>query len=137
MNIPRRSPRCKQMSAALKIFFAACLIGCGGCLLLFPGSSRADSDVGGQFEGQAVADVRVVDSSGTPVTEKIPLLPLAPGKPFDFSAERESLRLLYRMGDYSDVRVSATREALGLRVDFVVERNFYNNVVRSDGLNTP
>jgi outer membrane protein insertion porin family len=137
MNIPRRSPRCKQMSAALKIFFAACLIGCGGCLLLFPGSSRADSDVGGQFEGQAVADVRVVDSSGTPVTEKIPLLPLAPGKPFDFSAERESLRLLYRMGDYSDVRVSATREALGLRVDFVVERNFYNNVVRIDGLNPP
>src|SRR5271155_1670064 len=59
------------------------------------------------IEGQLVKEIRVVDESGTAVTEKIPPLPLEPGKAFDFAAERESLRDLYRRGDYSSIRVSA------------------------------
>ncbi len=85
-------------------------------------------------EGQTVAEVRVVDASGKPVAEKIPALPLVAGKPFDFGVERESLRALYRTGDYSDVRVSVSPGAQGWRVDFVVELNLFNNVVRISGL---
>ena len=58
-------------------------------------------------EGQLVTGVRVVDESGTDVTEKLPPLPLEAGKPFDFPAERESFRDIYRMGDFSDIRVNA------------------------------
>ena len=88
-------------------------------------------------EGQLVKGIRVVDEVGTPVTEKLPGLPLEVGKPFDFPAERESLRELYRLGDYSDIRVSAAPESGGLRVDFIVRRNFFNNVIRIEGLKEP
>jgi outer membrane protein insertion porin family len=88
-------------------------------------------------EGQTVREIRVVDETGTPVTQKVPPLLLEPGKPFDFAAERESLRTLYRMGDYSEIRVTATPEAAGLRVDFIVRRNYFNNVIRVVGLKDP
>jgi outer membrane protein insertion porin family len=90
------------------------------------------------IEGKAVAEVRVVDESGKPVTRKIPPLPLEAGKPFDFTAERASLRELYRMGDYADIKVtSATEPSGGLRIDFVVQRNFYNNVIQIVGIKEP
>jgi outer membrane protein insertion porin family len=91
----------------------------------------------GTIEGKRVADVRVVDGSGKPVTEKIPTLPLHPGEPFDFVAERESLRALYRMGDFASIQVAARTEKGGLRVDFVVQRNLYNNVIRIEGIKEP
>lgn len=103
-------------------------------MVLFASSLRAkDASV----EGQRVAEVRVVDEGGNTVPEKVPVLALEAGKPFDFAAERESLRTLYRMGDYSDIRVTAAPEAEGLRVDFIVRRNFYYNVVRIEGLKPP
>jgi len=89
------------------------------------------------IEGKNVAEVRVVDELGAPVTEKIPALPLKAGKPFDFSAERASLRALYRMGDYANITATSTAEPGGLRIDFIVEPNFYNNVIRIEGLKEP
>ncbi|MDE3170573.1 MAG: hypothetical protein KGL75_10550, partial [Acidobacteriota bacterium] len=89
------------------------------------------------LEGQPVAAVNVVDGMGDAIPEKIPALPLHPGDPFHFEAERESLRRLYAMGDFSDIRVTAAREPAGLRIDFVVQRNFYNNVIRVVGLRPP
>ncbi|MGC2333132.1 MAG: POTRA domain-containing protein [Candidatus Acidiferrales bacterium] len=89
------------------------------------------------IEGKTVAEVRVVNESGAPVTEKIPPLPLEAGKPFDFTAERESLRELYHMGDFASIEVTSTSEAGGLRIDFVVQRNFYNNVIRIEGIKEP
>ena len=88
-------------------------------------------------EGQTVAQTRVVDSSGQAVGEKIPPLALEAGKPFDFSAERESLRQIYGMGDYSDIRVSAAPVAGGLQVNFIVKHNLYNNVITIHGLKAP
>ena len=88
-------------------------------------------------QGQRIARIQVVDDSGRPVGEKIPPLALEIGKPFDFSEERESLRQIYRMGDYSDIRVAATSGADGLQVDFIVKHNFYNNVITVEGLKQP
>ncbi len=65
------------------------------------------------------------------------MLPFEIGKPFDFGAERESLRVLYRTGDFADIRVTALPADGGLGVNFVVRRNFYNNVVRVGGLKEP
>ena len=89
------------------------------------------------FEGRTVAEIRVVDELGNPVPQRIPPLTLAVGKPFDFPAERESLRSLYRTGDYSDIRVTATDQPAGVRVDFIVRRNFYYNEIRIEGLKPP
>jgi outer membrane protein insertion porin family len=103
-------------------------------LVLLIAPTRAQEMV---VEGRRVAEVRVVDEAGKTVSEKVPPLPMEEGKPFDYAAERGSLRALYRMGDYSDIRVTAAPEADGLRVDFIVRRNFYYNVVRVEGLKAP
>lgn len=89
------------------------------------------------FDGQPVSEVRVLDTSGHEIPEKIPPLSLKAGERFSFEAERESLRRLYAMGDFSDIRVTALRDAYGLQVHFTVQPNFYNNVVRVEGLKEP
>jgi outer membrane protein insertion porin family len=88
-------------------------------------------------EGLDVVEVRVLDSTGSVIAKKPPAIPLSAGKPFDFDEERESLRALYRTGDYADVQASATAVPGGVRIDFTTTNNFYNNVVRVYGLKEP
>src|SRR3984957_11687753 len=131
MRIPRRSLFSR---ATLLRWAAAWAAGAFACVF-FPATLVCAQDPA--IEGQPVKEVRVIDESGAPVAEKIPPLPLQEGKPFDFAAERESLRDLYRLGDYSDIHVTASSAADGLLVDFVVRRNFFNNVIRIEGLKEP
>jgi len=78
----------------------------------------------------------VVDSSGQTVAEKYRR----------FLCRRQSFRLqrgarkskdAVSNGDYSDVRASASHVANGWRIEFVVERNLYNNVVRIEVVKPP
>jgi outer membrane protein insertion porin family len=89
------------------------------------------------IEGQRVAAIAIVDSAGQDVKPANVSLPLEVDKLFDYSAERESIRALYRTGDFADIQVHAEPSADGVRLRFVVTRNFYNNVVRVDGLKPP
>ena len=102
--------------------------------LLTAGNLRAQER---GIEGHRVAEIRVVDESGQAIPGKEPALPLLADQPFDFNSERESLRILYRTGNFSDIRVAVAPEGDALRVDFIVKRNYYNNVVRIDGLKEP
>ena len=79
----------------------------------------------------------MVDAKGEVVPSKLPAMPVTVGKPFNYDEERESLRALYRTGDYADIQVNAEPVSGGARIDFVVPRNFYNNVVRVMGLKEP
>ena len=90
-----------------------------------------------QIEGQRVAEVRVLGDSGEPVRAQTTPLALKAGETFRFEMERESLRSLYATGDYANIRVTATPGPDGLRVDFIVIRDYYNNVVRIEGLKEP
>ena len=101
---------------------------------IWPSGARAQQPV---VEGQPVAQIQVLDGNLDPVTEHLPPLALKPGAVFDFPAERESVRTLYATGDYSNIRVAATPAANGLDVDFIVTRDYYNNVIRMDGLKEP
>lgn len=98
------------------------------------GSSRAQEP---SIEGRPVAEIHIVDESGKNIEGNLPAFPLQPGKPFEFAEERASLRALYQRGDYSDIRVTAEPTAGGLAVKFIVRRNYYNNVVRVDGVLEP
>jgi outer membrane protein insertion porin family len=89
------------------------------------------------LDGERVLAVRVVDPSGQAPQQKIPPLPLEPGKPFDLEAERESLRVLYRTGDYADIRAEAARSDGEVSVNFVVQPMLFNNLVRIEGLHGP
>jgi outer membrane protein insertion porin family len=88
-------------------------------------------------EGQPVAEVRLMQDTGFPAEQKLPEIALKVGQPFHFADERESLRVLYATGDYANIRVAAATVANGLRVDFIVVPDYYNNVVRIDGLKEP
>jgi outer membrane protein insertion porin family len=88
-------------------------------------------------EGQRVAEIRLMQDTGLPAEQKVPEIALKVGQPFHFADERESLRALYATGDYANIQVAAATEANGLRVDFIVVPDYYNNVVRVNGLKEP
>jgi len=97
--------------------------------------SAAQNDLA--IEGLRVASVRVEDEAGHSVPYPLPKLALQPGQPFHFTSERDTLRQLYGQGDYADIRVTALPQPDGLHVDFVVQRNYYYNVIRIQGLKPP
>ena len=88
-------------------------------------------------EGRHVNVVCILDEHGLVLPDKLPAMALEVGKPFDMEDERASLRTLYATGRYSQIRVEATPAGEGLRIDFVVVRNLYNNVIRVEGLKEP
>jgi outer membrane protein insertion porin family len=89
------------------------------------------------IEGQHVASVTIIDSLGHAISESKLALPLTADQPFDYSRERDSIRALYRTGDFSDIQVKADPSADGLQIRFIATRNFYNNVIRVEGLKAP
>jgi outer membrane protein assembly factor BamA len=91
----------------------------------------------GRIEGRLITRIRVVDETGKSAEERIPPLPLVAGKPFDFAVERETLRKLYAMGDFSDIHVTTVNQADGVEVNFIVKNNYYNNVIHIYGLREP
>src|SRR5689334_9870678 len=96
-----------------------------------PASTEVTPEI--NLEGRTVAEVRVVDDSSQ-IVKQPAVLALKEGAPFEFAAERESLRQLYATGDYAAVRVTADTSAAALRVNFIVTRDYYNNVIRIFGL---
>src|SRR5277367_4308992 len=135
MTIRRKQMKSRVFrSRAAGIFGIVWFIGAfASSLLVSPGLRAQDQAI----EGQPVAAISIVDSSGKPVSKENISLPLAVDHPFDYSEERESIRVLYRTGDFADVQVQADESADGLHLRFVVTRNFYNNVVRVEGLKAP
>src|SRR5271168_4464226 len=135
MRFPSKSPSRRKFCAKWLLAWAAGLASglVAGSLLAADGNSAGQELV----EGRPVAEIRVVDEAGTPSGEHLPVLALQAGKPFDFAEERDSLRTLYRTGDYSDIRVTAREDSDGLHVDFIIRRNYYNNSVRVLGLGPP
>jgi outer membrane protein insertion porin family len=90
-----------------------------------------------QVLGQRVMAIRVVTESGTVVEQNPANLPLQPGQRFTPDAERASLEQLYKTGRFSNLVAEVTPGAGGLRLDFIVQRNFYVNNVSILGLREP
>ena len=113
------------------------LFGCLFATIPVARAQQTSSSSPAGWEGQPIAAVRIVDDDGRVLTDKLPPIPLEVGKAFNFEAERESLRRLYHTGHYADIRTEAAELTDGLRLDFVVELNYFNNVVRVEGLKEP
>ena len=110
--------------------------------LLFPaaGAARAQSEAAPaaqQVVGQPVVAVRVVSDAGEVLAQDPADLPLRSGQSFALDTERDSLRQLFRTGEYADVVAQAAQVSGGVRLDFVVRRNFYVNQVHVEGLHEP
>jgi len=88
-------------------------------------------------EQPIVAAVRIVREDGKVLVEAPSGIAVEAGKPLDRGKIAESLRALYRTGDYADLRAVATPVPEGVRLDFVVKENLFFNQVRIVGLVAP
>ena len=84
-----------------------------------------------------IVALRIVREDGQVLSEAPPGITLEAGKPLDRGKIAESLRALYRTGDYADLRAVLTTVPDGVRLDFVVRENLFFNQVRIEGLVAP
>src|ERR1700730_13776865 len=86
---------------------------------------------------ETVVAVRIVTEDGRVLSEAPAGLAVSIGKPLDREQVAESIRALYRTGDYADVRAVSTPVDGGVRVDFVVREQLFFNQVIIRGLVSP
>src|ERR1700686_1966746 len=88
-------------------------------------------------EQPVVVSTRVVAEDGGVLSEPVKGINVEIGKPLDRTKVAQSLRLLYKTGDYSDLRAVVTTVPGGVRLDFVARENLFFNQVLIDGLVPP
>src|SRR5467141_4769946 len=88
-------------------------------------------------EEPKVVAIRIVKEDGQVLSESPSGIAAETGKALDRGKIAESLRALYRTGDYTDLKAVVTPVADGVRLDFVVRENLFFNQVRIEGLTAP
>src|SRR6266850_1781739 len=84
-----------------------------------------------------VVAVRIIKEDGTVLSEAPVGISVETGKALDRGKVAESMRGLYRTGNYSDLRAVAVAVEGGVRLDFVARENLFFNQVRIEGLIAP
>jgi outer membrane protein insertion porin family len=87
---------------------------------------------------KVVVEIHIVKEDGTVLSEKAPAgISVETGKALDRGKVAESMRALYRTGNYSDLRAVAVPVEGGVRLDFVARENLFFNQVRIEGVSAP
>src|SRR6267142_2698162 len=84
-----------------------------------------------------VVAVRIVKADGTVLSEAPAGISVETGKALDRGKIAETMRALYRTGNFSDLRAVAVLVEGGVRLDFVGRENLFFNQVRIEGLSAP
>jgi outer membrane protein insertion porin family len=84
-----------------------------------------------------VVAIRIVKEDGQVISDSPSGIAIETGKTLERWKIAESLRTLYKSGEYADLRAVVTPVADGVRLDFVVRENFFFNQVRIEGLSAP
>src|SRR5271170_4792837 len=101
------------------------------------GQAQAEGQAQTPPAGAPVVAVRIVTEDGRVLSESPSGLAIEVGKPLDREQVAQSLRALYGLGDYTDLRVVATPAGSGMRLDFVVRESLFFNRVLIEGLTPP
>ncbi|HEY6268474.1 MAG TPA: POTRA domain-containing protein [Candidatus Acidoferrum sp.] len=88
-------------------------------------------------EEPKIVAIRIVKEDGQVLSDSPSGIAVEPGNTLDRKKIAESLRALYRLGDYAYLQAVVTPVADGVRLDFVVRENLFFNQVRIDGLTAP
>jgi outer membrane protein insertion porin family len=88
-------------------------------------------------EEPRIVAIRIVEEDGQVLSDSPSGIAVETGKTLDRRKIAESLRALYRTGDYADLRAVVTPVTDGVRLDFVVRENLFFNQVRIEGLTAP
>src|SRR5580692_7586959 len=84
-----------------------------------------------------VVAVRIVTEDGRLLSASPSGIAVEIGKPLDREQIARSIRALYGLGDYADLKAVVTAVASGVRLDFVVRENLFFNRVLIEGLTPP
>src|SRR5437879_5419182 len=102
------------------------------------GQTPQDTSVAGSAkEEPKIVAIRIVKEDGQVLSESPSGIAVETGKALDREKIAESLRALYRTGDYADLRAVVTPVTDGVRLDFVARENLFFNRVRIEGLTAP
>src|SRR6202011_5114738 len=116
------------------LFALALLSGVATMRAQIPQSSTSSAE---PAEQPIVVSTRVVAEDGRVLSEPVKGINVEIGKPLDRTKVAQSLRLLYKTGDYSDLRATITPVPGGVRLDFVARENLFFNQGLIDGLVPP
>src|SRR5215472_12127716 len=84
-----------------------------------------------------VVEVRLVSEDGKTLQTTLPEIAARRGAPLDPRQVADSLRTLYRTGDYADLKAVTVDVEGGVRLDFVARENLFFGEVRIEGLTPP
>src|SRR3979490_1610654 len=102
------------------------------------GQTPRDSSVTGVAkEEPKILAIRIVKENGQVLSDSPSGIAVETGNVLDRRKIAESLRALYRTGDYADLQAVVSPIAEGGRLDFVVRENLFFNQVRIEGLTAP
>jgi outer membrane protein insertion porin family len=99
--------------------------------------AQAQAKSGANAAEAPVVAVRIVTEDGRVLSESPTGLAVEIGKPLDREQVAKSLRALYGLGDYTDLKAVRTAVESGVRLDFVVRESLFFNRVLIDGLTAP
>src|SRR6266849_1698139 len=99
------------------------------------GAAAASQEESGS--GENVVATRIVAEDGRVLSEGPAGLPIQVGKGLDRAQVAESIRALYRSGEYADARAVSSPIAGGVRIDFIVREQLFFNQVIIRGLVSP
>src|SRR5229473_2035305 len=111
-------------------------------LLAGAAPTRAQAPQGTSVAGVAdeqpkIVAIRIVKENGQVLSASPSGIAVETGNALDRRKIADSLRALYRTGDYADLQAVVTPVADGVRLDFVVRENLFFNQVRIEGLVAP
>jgi outer membrane protein insertion porin family len=110
------------------------------CALLFGAAksqAQAEAQAGESAAEAPVVALRIVTEDGRVLSESPAGLAVEIGKPLDREQVARSLRALYGLGDYTDLKAVVTAVGSGMRLDFVVRESLFFNKVLIEGLTPP
>src|SRR3984957_15795631 len=99
--------------------------------------AQAQAKAGARAAEAPVVEVRIVTEGGRGLSESPGGLAVEIGKPLDREQVARSLRALYGLGDYTDLKAVVTAVGSGVRLDFVVRESLFFNRVLIEGLTPP
>ena len=108
-----------------------------GAATLRSQTPQSGSSSGEPAEQPVVLAIRAVSEDCRVLSETVKGINVEIDKPLDRTKVAQSLRLLYKTGDYSDLRATITPVPGGVRLDFVARENLFFNQVLIDGLISP
>ena len=101
------------------------------------GQAQAETKPQTPAAGAPVVTVRIVSEDGHVLSESPSGIAVQIGKPLDREQVAQSLRSLYGLGDYTDLKAVVTPVGSGVRLDFVVRESLFFNRAVIEGLTPP